>query len=102
MFYVFFIVSRSLSMLSSLVLPRSNNTSSRNSPIDLDYYSYQNYNDQSIVNDYYNSHSGVHSRASTPMSDISWLSPNTNDDPSFCLSNNDGKFFFLFLCCFKS
>ena len=81
-------------MTPPLVLPLSNNNNyiSRNSPIDCDYY----FNDQqSIDNDYYdynnNNNDDVRSSTSTPVSEISWSSPNTNDDPSLILSNNDGK-----------
>lgn len=87
-------------MLSSLVLPYPDSSSSRNSPIDPDYYSYRNYNGQQLANnDYYeyNSNIDVRSTTSTPVSDISWSSPNPNEDPSLFVGNNDGKIFKKFL-----
>jgi len=88
-----FIIVVSESLSPSLVLPSSNNNSSRNSPIDSDYYYNDNDQQSLLINAYYdyNSNIDVRSSTSTPLSDISWSSPNTNDDPSLILSNNDGK-----------
>jgi hypothetical protein len=82
----------SSSSLSALVLPLSNNSSSRNSPIDIDYFYYRNYN-----NDHDNI-SNIDSRSitSTPVSDI-WSLPNTNDDDN--VVDNDGiKNIYLLFC----